>query len=310
MLLEKNVNLINLKKNEEYGMLRNKIIVSIVFLITIFEFIMINNSFATEAITVPETDINLKIENLISGCEVYILIPDELLKYNMTEFINYNTDNPYDLEDQEADKLREFLEKEDYVGYVEYFKELGFNQKVENRFELRHYCFAMGDEESDIIGDYEYNDVKYVQVSINLDDENQFQVVLKDYLASYDISDIKFMIDEYGTLTYINVGDYEITTNSEKTNIREANVTYSYCDIDEYNSTENAIKLTYLIIFIILILVLIFIITIIVKYYKAKKQEIEDRKFWKKKLTKDEIKAQKKKEKQEKKMKKINKNEK
>lgn len=304
---KENVSLIIFKyKMKGYKMLNKKIIALIISIIIIF-CITCNNVWAIEAITVPETDINLKIENLTRGSKVYILIPNELLKYNMEKFISNNRNNPYEIEAKEAEELQKFLDKEDYVGYVNYFKEVGFNQKVENRFELRHYCFAMGGEEIEVVGEYEYNDSKYVQVSINLDNENQFKLVMKDYLATYDVSNIKFMIDEYGTITYINVSDYSLNTNPEKSNIKESNIVYSYYENEEYESIENATAITYMIIYLILATILLIILIKLLQKHKEKKQEIEDRKFWKKKFTKEEIKAEKQKLREQKKLDKLNK---
>lgn len=263
---------------------------------------------AIEAIAVPEVDINLKIENLTRGCKLYILIPENLLRYNMEKFISNNKDNPYLVQAEEADELQEFLNKNDYVGYVNYFKEIGFNQKVNNRFELRHYCFAMGQEETEVIGEYEHDGQKYVQISIKLNEENQFKLVMKDYLVNFDPSGIKFMIDEYGSITYIKVKDYSFSQNLEKSNITEANINYSYIDNSEYNSIENATKITYIILYIILLIIILVIIFLIIKKYKAKKQEVEDRKFWKKKLSKEEMKEEKRKLKEQKKEKNKQKN--
>ena len=263
--------------------------------------------FAIEAITVPEIDINLKIENLTRGCKTYVLIPEDLLRYNMEKFISNNKGNPYLIEAEEADKLQEFLDKNDYVGYVNYFKEIGFNQEVHNRFELRHYCFAMGHEETDVIGEFEHENQKYVQISINLDQENQFKIVMKDYLINFDPSKIKFMIDEYGTITYINVSDYSFLQNPEKSNITETNIVYSYLDSGEYDSIESAIKITYIILIIILVVIILTIIILLIKRYRKKKKEIEDRKFWKKKLTKEEKKNEKRKLKAQKRLEKLNK---
>lgn len=276
-------------------MLKRKII-DLIISIIISLGIICNSSFAIEAISVPEVDINLKIENLTRGCNLYILIPEELLKYNMEKFISNNKDNPYIVEAQEAQKLQEFLDKEDYIGYVNYFKEIGFNQKVDNRFELRHYCFAMGnEEETEVVGEYEYNDSKYVQISIKLNNENQFKIVMKDYLVNYDASNIKFMIDEYGSFTYINVSDYGFNANPENSNIKESNIEYTYYESGEFESIENATRISYIIIYIILAIILLIIIIKLVKKHKEDKQEIEDRKFWKKKLTKEEKKNEKRK---------------
>lgn len=192
-------------------------------------------------------------------------------------------------------------------GYVEYFKELGFNQKVENRFELRHYCFAMGHNESDVIGELELNGAKYVQIQMCLSDENEFKLVMKDYLVSYDVSQIKFMIDEYGSKTYINVSDYTRGVNPEKSNISEYNIIYKYIADDEYSSIENTINFIYWLLFLILIIFIIVIVYIILKQRQNKKEEVEERKFWKKKLTKEEKKIEKKKQKNQKRLEKLNK---
>lgn len=101
-------------------MLKKEIIAIVFFFVIILEIIS-NNVFAIEAITVPETDINLKIENLTRGCKIYVLIPNELLRFNMEKFISYNKNNSYEIEAQEADELEKYLDKEDYVRICKIF---------------------------------------------------------------------------------------------------------------------------------------------------------------------------------------------
>lgn len=74
-----------------------------------------NTSYAIDAITVPEIDINLTIENITRGSKTYVLLPIELLRYNMEKFISNNKNNPYLMEAEEADDLQEFLNKQDFV---------------------------------------------------------------------------------------------------------------------------------------------------------------------------------------------------
>ena len=156
------------------------------------------------SIQVPETNINLKINNLTRGCNVYILLSENLLRYNMEKFINNNLDNPHEIEAKEAQKVKNFLDKNDYLGYIEYYKETGFDVKS-NQIELRHYCFCLGN--SEVIGYLDYNEVKYVQIKINLNENNEFKAILKDYFTRYDIRDTKFLIDEYGSKTYIDLNN-------------------------------------------------------------------------------------------------------
>ena len=146
-------------------MLKSKIF-KIIFCMLILINIIFNVSFGIEAITVPEDNINLKIENLTRGCNVYLLLSENLLKYNMEKFISNNTNNPYSIQAEEAEDLRAFLANNDYVGYVNYFKELGFNQEKTNEVEVRHYCIAMG--EAEVIGEIIYNNLKYVQVGVDI----------------------------------------------------------------------------------------------------------------------------------------------
>lgn len=283
-------------------MLKNKILKITIFFVFILSFF--SYSYGMEAITVPETDVNLKIINLTKGCKVYLLLSTEMLKYNMEKFINNNTDNPYELEDEEAKDLKELLDKEDYIGYLEYFKEIGFDVE-ENEIEFRHYSFCFGN--SEILDYKELDGKKYVQIRIYPNYNNEFKLILKDYLKNYDVKDSKFMIDEYNIITYINLSDYDYNTNELHSNIRELNVNYEFKSNEDFNAIERSIKIAYWIINLIVLLIIILTIILIIRHKKAKKQEIEDRKFWKKKLTKEEIKEQKKKEKEEKKNNKKNK---
>lgn len=257
-----------------------------------------------EAITVPEKNINLKIENLTRGAEVYLLLPEALLRHNMEKFVNNNLENPYAIQAQVAREIKEFMDNNDYIGYVQYFIETGFEVEP-NEMELRHYCFCFG--KSELIDYREYNHTRYIQIKLHLNENNEFKLIFKDYLERYDCSGIKFMIDEYGTYSYIDVSSYPLTTNSEKSNISEYNINYEFKNSEDYESIENATRITYLIIYIILIILALIVLIILIKKHIKKKEEIEARKFWKKKLTKEEKKAEKKKLKEEKKEAKKNK---
>ena len=277
-------------------MLKKFLLIITIFFVFILG--IINNCFAMDPLTFPETDINVRIVNLNKGCEAYFLLPTEMLKHNMEKFISNNIDNVYDREKQEAEKLQSFLDKEDYVGYIEHFKELGFEVK-DNEIELRHFSCGIGKSE---IKDYEEIDgQKYLKIKMYLDYNNEFKIVLKDYLKDYDPRDSKIYIEEYGTKTYVNLRDYELSKNDLHPNITECNVVYAYNPSVDYDEVQRTAKIVYWILNIIILIIAIIIFRAIRKAKKAKKQEIEDRKFWKKKLTKEEIKEQKKKEKEEKK---------
>lgn len=281
-------------------MIKSKIL-KVVLLILIIISILNISSFA---ITIPEKNINLTIKNLTPGCKVYILLPENLLKYNMERYIDNNKNNPYTLEAEKAEELEKYLNKSDYLGYIEFFKELGYPISY-NEIVLRHYCFCFGDRE--VIGYYEYNGNKYVQVKINLNDQNQFKLTTKDYLLEYDIRDVKFLIDEYGTDTYIDLSDKSFTTNPEASNITECNVEYEFYSKEDYGEIQRAIDLAHI------ILIILFIISVVVVYFAlrkrriAKKEEKAARRFWEKQLTKEEKKAEKKRLKEEKKLAKKNK---
>lgn len=256
------------------------------------------------SIAIPEKNINLKIENLTRGTEVYVLLPEMLLRHNMEKFVSNNLENPFEIEARIARKIKGFMDKNDYLGYIEYFLETGF-EIDDNEIELRHYCFCLG--KSELIDYKEYNNSKYIQIKLHLNDKNEFKLILKDYLERYDCSGIKFMLDEYGTYTYIDVASYPFTINKDASNISECNINYEFKPKEDFESIETTIKITYLIIYIILIILALIILIILIKRHIKKKEEIEARKFWKKRLTKEEKKEQKKKLKEEKKESKKNK---
>lgn len=262
-------------------MIKNKIL-KIVLLISI---IILMLSVSSSAITVPEKDINLKIENLTMGCEVYLLLPENLLKYNMERFIDNNKANPYTLEAEKSDQIEKYLNDSDYLGYLEYFKELGYPISY-NEIILRHYCVCLGDRE--IIGYLEYNGTNYVQIKINLNDENQFKLIMKDYLLEYDARDVKFLIDEYGTRTYIDLSDKDFVLNSEDTSITECNVNFEFYTTEDYGEIQRAIDLAHIILIILLIIAVVIVYFALRRRHKEKKEEKAARRFWEKKLTKEE----------------------
>lgn len=259
------------------------------------------------AITIPEKDINLKIENLTPGCEVYLLLPEELLKYNMEQFIANNKDNVYNIQADKSSVIEEYLNDGDYLGYIDYFRSLGYAISY-NEIELRHYCFCLGDRE--VIGYYEHDGVNYVQIKINLNDQNEFKLITKDYLVNYDSRNIKFLIDEYGTETFIDLSNKTFVTNAESSNIIECNVDFQFYTTEDYGEIQRAIDLAYIILIILFIFAVVFVTIVLWKKHKAKKEEKAARRFWEKKLTKEEKKAEKKKLKEEKKLAKKNKNKK
>ena len=265
-------------------MIKNKFL-----LICILIIIFINFSFSISyGIDVPEKDINLVIKNLTRGSEVYMLLPEDLVRYNMQKFIDNNIENVYLVEKEKAQKIQDFLNKNDYIGYLEYLIEQGFECE-DNEIEIRHYCFCIG--KSEIIDYMEYEGVKYIQIKINLNYNNEFKLIMKDYLTDYDASNIKFMIDEYGSISYIHLAPAEFKVNPDKPYITEYNLIHTFYNNEDYGEIERATDLAYIIIWIILIIIGVVIFKNIEVKRKAKKKEIEARKFWKKKLTKEEIKA-------------------
>lgn len=274
--------------------MKNKVF-KIILLVPIIIFIL---SISIFAITIPEKDINLKIENLTAGCKVYLLLPENLLKYNMERYISNNKDNPYTLEAEKSDLIEDYLNEGDYLGYIEYFKELGY-QISYNEIVIRHYCMCLGDRE--VVGYLEYNGNNYVQIKINLNDQNEFKLIMKDYLLEYDATDVKFLIDEYGTETYIDLSDKTFTTNAEDASINECNVTFEFYTTEDYGEIQRAIDLAHIILIILFIIAVVIVYFALRKKHKEKKEEKAARRFWEKKLTKEEKKSEKKKLKEEKK---------
>lgn len=262
------------------------------------------NKVVNEGIKIPEKNINLKVENLTRGSKVYLLLSENLIKYNIQRFVDNNLENTYSIQAQKAAKIKSFLDNSDYFGYVEYLSGEGFEVE-DNQVELRHYCVCLG--ESQLIGYKEIDGIKYVQIGINLKANSEFELITKDYLVNYDIRDTKFLIDEYGTETIINLQDTAYTTNPEHTNITECNINYSYASIEDYEELEKTIQTTYTVVYIILILIALIIIYKIIKKIILKKHEEEERKFWKKNLTKEEKKNERRKAKAAKREEKLNK---
>lgn len=297
-------------------MIKNKINFVIATLIILIMTIS-NFAFATEVIidednrfhelpsySIPEMHINFKIENLTRGCKVYMLLPENMLKYNMEKYVSNNIQNPYEISAREAREQEKFLQKSDYLGYIEYALDKGY-EVDDNEIEIRHYCMCMG--KSSVIDYFEYKDVKYIQIELNMNNENEFKLILKDYLTTYDTNDLKFMIDEYGTRTYIGIDSVPYTQSLDSSMITERNVLHTYYTMEDYETIEKSINTAYAIVYTILILIAILVIILIIRHEIKKKREKEARKFWKKPLTKEEKKFLKKKKKEEKKEAKKNK---
>ena len=81
-------------------MLKKKLLKITIFFIILTS--ILNFSYAIDSITVPETNVNLRIANLSRGCNTYLLLSTDMLKLNMEKFIANNTDNPYERESEEA----------------------------------------------------------------------------------------------------------------------------------------------------------------------------------------------------------------
>ena len=232
----------------------------------------------TYAVDVPEKNINLKIENLTRGCTVYALIPESLLKYNMNKFVDNNINNSYEAERLKAVQVKKYMDDKDYEGYVDYFLELGFTCGA-NEIELRHYCFCFGaSTEYEFV---EVKDVNYLKIKLHLSDIDTFKIILKDYFVNTNTSGIQFMIDEYGTVTYISQDGIPGLRSNETPHILEYNVLYEHTSKEDFESMERTINLTYFIIFFILFLIVLFIVIFAIKKWRAEKKEKEMRKFWK-----------------------------
>lgn len=233
-----------------------------------------------QALSIPEKDINLKIENLTIGSEVYLLMPKDLFEYNMSKFVENNIENEYTIQKQKAEKIKGYYDNRDYLGYIDFIKEEG-HEVDENVLELRHYAFSINDT-TEITGFVEYEGESYIQLKLNLKD-NQFKILMKDYLVDYDCSKITFLIDEYGTETYIPVSNYSFNKNQENENLNECNITYTYYTNEDYEEINKAISITYTVIYAILILIVILIIVLRIRKYRKNRLEIQKRLFWKNK---------------------------
>ncbi len=233
-----------------------------------------------QALAIPEKDVNLKIENLTPGCEVYLMIPTELFEYNMQKFVENNIENEYTIQKQKAEEIKKYYDGKKYLEYIEFLKEEG-HEISENALELRHYAFSIN-KTTEIVGYIDYNDLTYVKLKINPKD-NEFKIIMKDYLVDFDCSKIVFLIDEYGTKSYIPVSEYNFVQNAEKKNLSECNITYTHYTNEDYEEINKAISITYSIIFAILIAIVLLIIIIRLNKYRKNKLEIQKRLFWKNK---------------------------
>lgn len=276
-------------------MYKNKVLKILIIAVTLI-IGLINFSYATEqntentvgddrfhkpqALSIPEKDINLKIENLTMGSEVYLLMPKDLFEYNMSKFIENNIENEYTIQKQKAEKIKGYYDNRDYLGYIDFIKEEG-HEVDENVLELRHYAFSINDT-TEIMGFIEYEGESHIQLKLNLKD-NQFKIVMKDYLVDYDCSKITFLIDEYGTETYIPVSEYSFAKNQENENLNECNIAYTFYTDEDYEEINKAISIAYTVIYAILILIVILIIVLRIRKHRKNRLEIQKRLFWKNK---------------------------
>jgi len=99
-----------------------------------------------EPLTLPEIDVNLNLNYLTPGCKVYLLFPTDLLRFNMQKFVNNNHDNEFQIEKEKSDKIQEYMDNEDYIGYVNFFLNDKYSVKS-NEIEFRQYCIAIGKNE-------------------------------------------------------------------------------------------------------------------------------------------------------------------
>lgn len=233
-----------------------------------------------DPLAIPEKDINFKIDNLTLGCETYLMIPTNLFEYNMNKFIENNIENEFTIQKQKAEKIKEYYDNKDYLGYINFLKEEG-HEIDENELELRHYAVSINDT-IEIVGYSEYNHLNYIKFKLNSKNSN-FKIIMKDYLVDYDSSNIIFLIDEYGKESYIQVSEYPFIPNPEKSNINECNINYTYYTDEDYEKINKAINISYFIIFAIIILIVVVIIICKIIKYRKNKLEIQKRLFWKKK---------------------------
>lgn len=278
-------------------MYKNRILnILIIFLVLIG---IVNYSYATnqvmnnvddkfhkiDSLSVPEKDINFRIENLTRGCEVYLLFPNELLDYNLGKFIENNIENNFNIQKQKAEELKRLYDQKDYLGYIDLLAQEGFDVD-ENCMEIRHYCISIS-ETTEKLGYVDYNNVTYVKFKINMKD-NFFKLILKDYLTQYDLSKIVFLIDEYGIETYVPISEYQFTENTINNNLDECNINYTLYTQEDYDSINRAIFIGYLIIFIIIAIIILGIILYQIRKHKEKKLEKAKILFWKKRSKKTE----------------------
>ena len=222
-----------------------------------------------EPLVLPEKDINLQLNNLTRGCKVYLLFPTELLKYNMEKFISNNLVNEFDTEREIAEKLQLLLDDKDYIGYIDFVTNEPY-AVADNAIEFRQYCVAIGKNE--VVDYYDYENAKYVRFKVNLDSENKYKVILKDYYLDTDCSSIKFMVDEFNTVKIINVSDYPLSHSQLYSNIDEYNISIEYTTKEDYEAIENAIKLSYFVLLFIVFLCFFGIVLFEISRIKKRKQ--------------------------------------
>lgn len=281
-------------------MLKKKLSIAIImFLIVLILFV----GNVSNAIMVPTRSINLEIENIYRGCFVYAFIPVELVDYNMQKFIENNIENDFLTEKEKAEKVQSYYDKKDYLGYLEYYSELGYDCG-DNTAEFRHYCMCL--REVEVMDYIEYNGNTYIQMKLKLSDDNKFTFVFKDYLLNYDVRNIVFLIDEYGTKTYIELNQYNYENVPNQASSNAINIKYLYQAQEDAEEIERITNITYAILFCIFVIIIIILIILNIKHDKKIQAEEQARRFWEKPLTKEEKKAlkeEKKKQKKEKKKK-------
>ena len=275
-----------------------KKIIKISIIIAFILLCLINASYA---IMLPERNIEIKIEDLTEGSNVYALIPTELLEYNMSKFLDNNLENEFLTEKEKADKIKRYYDEKEYLKYVDYYIAEGY-ECGEYEIELRHYCFCMG--KSEVIGMYEHNGKNYLQVKLNMSPDDSFLIITKDYFTSYDIRDIVIYIDEYGIDTYIDLNNYNYLKNGTNNLIEQVSLNYKYTPQEDAESIRKATQVVYMVLSILALLLAIFVFWRVIKREKRREKEEQDRRFWEKKPTKEELKEQKRLKKEEKKNKK------
>jgi len=282
-------------------MLKRKLSIVIIMFLLVSILLGVNVS---NAIMVPSRSIKLELENIYRGCFVYAYIPVELVDYNMQKFIDNNIENDFLTEKEKAEKVKTYYDKKDYIGYLKYYDELGYDCG-DNTAEFRHYCMCLREVE---VGDYiEYNGNTYIPMKLKLSDDNKFTLVFKDYLLNYDVRNIIFLVDEYGTKTYITLDQYNYENVPGEGSSDAINIKYLYQTQEDAEEIEKITNVTYMALFGIFVIIIIILIILNIKHDKKIKAEEQARRFWEKPLTKEEKKAlkeEKKKQKKEKEKKK------